>query len=92
MIHVNTEDNFYVKSWSFQHAPTDMWLTLDHICCVICEGQTYRKNPGSKVNEVPNMFFQGLLNYTWSRTNLAEQQTEVEGCSTEDMEADLDAI
>ena len=92
MIHVNTEDNFYVKSQSIWHAPADMQLTLECVQSMICEGMSNQEKPGSKVNEVLNMFFQGLLNYTMSRARPEKQQAEVDECNMEDNEADLDAI
>ncbi len=51
-----------------------------------------QEKPGSKANEVLNMFFQGLLNYTMSRARPEKQQAEVDECNMEDNEADLDAI
>ena len=50
------------------------------------------KNPGSEANEVPNMFYVGLSNYTSLRLSLEEQSTETEECSTKEIEADLDAV
>ena len=59
---------------------------------MICEGGSYMKNPGSEANEVPNMFYVGLSNYTSLGLSLEEQSTETEECSTKEIEADLDAV
>ena len=77
MIHVNPEDDFYVKNQSDQHAPADMQLTVEYICHMIHEGGSYTKNPGSEANEAPICSMWGsqtIPHWDWAWRNIAPKR------------------
>ena len=94
MIHVNVEDNFYIKNRTVRHGPTDMRVTLEQLRLAIRQGGTYKKNPGSKANAAVDMFAEGLSNYVTSKIDLVGAGELEEGGvqSMADTRANLDAV